>query len=294
MDLKRLQTFLAVAEAGSLSAAADRLRIAQPALSRQIRILEGEVGQTLFARSREGMALTAAGKLLQARVSGLLRQLEQGVEDVRSMEEAPQGKVAVGLVPSAAAVIGAELALAVHAAHPGIRLSLQQGYTSHLLGWLHRGEIDMALVYRSGGQLPAEDMVREELLLVGPEGHPLLEAPAEFAALDGQRMVLPSAENGLRLIVDQAAERAGIRFDVLAESAAFQLLLELVAKGMGLSILPRSAVAGMAAAGRFGWTGFAPPLHRDIQLVLPHGARRSRAVEAVLPILRRTVLERLG
>ncbi|WP_108258598.1 LysR family transcriptional regulator [Mangrovicoccus ximenensis] len=211
MDLRRLQTFLRVAETGSLSAASDRLRIAQPALSRQIRMLEDEVGQVLFTRSREGMALTAAGELLQARVSGLLRQLEQGVEDVRSMEEAPQGKVAVGLVPSAAAIMGADFALAVRRAHPGIRLNLQQGYTSHLLDWVHRGDLDMALVYRGAGQLPAEQLVREELLLVGPRGHPLLDAPAEIARLDGVPMVLPSAENGLRLIVDMAAERAGMR-----------------------------------------------------------------------------------
>ncbi|WP_172331504.1 LysR family transcriptional regulator [Mangrovicoccus sp. HB161399] len=292
MDLKRLQTFLRVAETGSLSAASDRLRIAQPALSRQIRMLEDEVGQTLFARSREGMALTPAGELLQARVSGLLRQLEQGVEDVRSMEDAPQGKVAVGLVPSAAAVMGADFAMAVGRAHPGIRLNLQQGYTSHLLDWVHRGEIDMALVYRGAEQLPAEQLVREELLLVGPQGHPALDGPAEMARLEGLPMVLPSAENGLRLIVDMAAERAGIRFDVLAEASAFQLLLELVAEGMGLSILPRTAIQGMA--GRFAATGFAPPLHRDIQLVLSRSARQGRAVQAVVPLLRDATLKALG
>ncbi|MBE3639494.1 LysR family transcriptional regulator [Mangrovicoccus algicola] len=294
MDLKRLQTFLRVAETGSLSAASDRMRIAQPALSRQIRLLEEEIGQVLFLRSREGMALTPAGALLQTRISGLLRQLDQGIDEVRSLRDAPRGRVAVGLVPSAAAVMGADLALSVRAAHPGIRLSLQQGYTSHLTDWLHRGEIDMALLYGGAGRLPAEELLREELVLVAPRGHPVLGGPADFAALAGAAMVLPGAENGLRLIVDQAAERAGITLDVLAEASAFQLLLELVTAGTGLSILPRSALPGSAAAGRLDWTGFVPPLHRDIHLVMAPAARQGRAARAVVPLLRQAALSALG
>lgn len=90
MDLKQLRSFLMVAECGSLSAASDRLRLAQPALSRQIRLLEAEIGFALFTRSTRGMVPTVRGAALFARVSGLVRQIDDSIDDIRP--DAPQPK----------------------------------------------------------------------------------------------------------------------------------------------------------------------------------------------------------
>ncbi len=97
MDLKQLKTFIRVAEAGSLSRASDLLRLAQPALSRQIRMLEEEIGVDLFTRHGRGMDLTDAGVELLARVKGLITQLENSVEDIRSRPTGVKGSVSLGL-----------------------------------------------------------------------------------------------------------------------------------------------------------------------------------------------------
>src|SRR5687767_12483832 len=100
MELRQLRTFLVVAETGSLSRAAGRLRIAQPALSRQIRMLEEEVGTELFQRHARGMALSEAGEVLIAHARGALRELDQAKSDLSALAGQVSGKVAIGLLPS--------------------------------------------------------------------------------------------------------------------------------------------------------------------------------------------------
>src|SRR6202023_638598 len=97
MDFRQLRTFRAVAELGSLSKASDRLRVAQPALSRQIKLLEHELKIRLFARNGRGMVLTAAGQLLLDRTTGLVRQIEQVRDDIQSVSGKPSGRVVLGL-----------------------------------------------------------------------------------------------------------------------------------------------------------------------------------------------------
>src|SRR5450756_315684 len=103
MDLKQLRTFRAVAELGSLSKAADRLRAAQPALSRHIKLLEHELRVELFIRNGRGMLLTSAGRMLLDRTTGLVRQIEQVRDDIQSASGRPSGRVILGLVPTASA-----------------------------------------------------------------------------------------------------------------------------------------------------------------------------------------------
>jgi LysR family nitrogen assimilation transcriptional regulator len=103
MDLKQLRTFRAVAELGSLSKAADRLRSAQPALSRHIKLLEHELRVELFVRNGRGMLLTSAGRMLLDRTTGLIRQIEQVRDDLQSAKGSPSGRVILGLVPTVSA-----------------------------------------------------------------------------------------------------------------------------------------------------------------------------------------------
>jgi molybdenum-dependent DNA-binding transcriptional regulator ModE len=110
MDLKQLRTFRAVAELGSLSKAADRLRTAQPALSRHIKLLEHELRVELFVRNGRGMLLTSAGRMLLDRTTGLVRQIEQVRDDLQSASGKPSGRVILGLVPTVSAVFSGRFA----------------------------------------------------------------------------------------------------------------------------------------------------------------------------------------
>lgn len=296
MDLDRLRTFIRVAETGSLSAASDVLRIAQPALSRQIRLLEGEVGQRLFIRSRQGMEPTAAGRELLARVSGLVRQLEQSFEDVRAFSERPRGTVTIGIVPTVASLIAAPLARRVAAELPEVRLKLVEGYTGHILDWMHHREVDVALIYGPAADLhvEVESVKRDELLFVGPSDHPALAGPASTADLSRWPLILPSAPHGLRLIVDRAVEKLGGGVTVPVEATSFVTILQLVEAGIGLTVLPRSVVARFAAGAGFAARPFAPRLDREVVLARPHGTSPSRAVTALGPILKEEAAKALA
>src|SRR3954466_15405717 len=133
MDFRQLKTFSCVAELGSLSKASDRLRIAQPALSRQIKLLEHELRAELFTRSGRGMVLTEAGRLLLARTSGIVRQIDQIRDDIQSAAGAPSGRVVLGLVPTVSCVLSARFARRCVEKFSGISLRLFGRYNGPLL-----------------------------------------------------------------------------------------------------------------------------------------------------------------
>lgn len=285
MNLNQLRTFLRVTQTGSLRGAADHLRIAQPALSRQILSLEEEIGQALFIRSREGMALTAAGEILQARVAPLLHQLDQVIDDVRSIGDMPKGVVTIGLVPSVAAVIASSLVSQCRAKLPDVRLRIVEGYTNHLAELLHRGEADLCLFYRGGPtHLATFPIAQEDMLFVTSK---VDQAPIEAVSIEElakHPLVLPSAENGLRPLVDKAALRADLKLTVVAEASNWMTMLDMVRLGIGASILPRSLLERLNAKD-LSWAQITPPLYRGVELARASNTG-SRAVAAIEPILR--------
>src|ERR1700747_3179676 len=147
MDFRQLKTFACVAELGSLSKASDTLRVAQPALSRQIKLLEHELRTELFTRHGRGIAVTDAGRLLLARTGGIVRQIDQIRDDIQSAGGAPSGRVVLGLVPTVSCVLSARLARRTVETYPGISLCIVESYSGHLIEWLHRGEMDLAVIY---------------------------------------------------------------------------------------------------------------------------------------------------
>jgi DNA-binding transcriptional LysR family regulator len=295
MNLDRLRTFIRVAETGSLSAASDVLRIAQPALSRQVRLLEAEVGQTLFIRSRLGMQLTQAGEELLSRVSGLVRQLEQSFDDARTYAGRPGGKVRLGVVPTVAVVLAETFVRRVRDELPDVRLSLVEGHTGHILDWLHKREVDLGLFYGAGADLhvEVESVLNDELLLVGPRGHPAFASETTLARIAAWPLILPSPPHGLRLVVDRAFERAGFTADVVVEATGFITMLQMVAAGIGLTAQPHSVVARFADPARFSAAPFEPRLGREVVLGRPHGVSPSRAVAAIGRILAEEAARRL-
>src|SRR6202171_2661341 len=153
MDLKQLRTFRAVAELGSLSKAADRLRAAQPALSRHIKLLEHELRVELFIRNGRGMLLTSAGRILLDRTTGLVRQIEQVRDDIQSANGRPSGRVILGLVPTVSAVFSGRVALRVITDFPDVSLRIVESYGGHLVEGVDRGEMDLAITYGPAGGL---------------------------------------------------------------------------------------------------------------------------------------------
>lgn len=290
MDFKRFEHFLKIAELGSLSRAADRMRIAQPALSRQIRILEEEAGTPLFSRHRRGMQLTAAGEALRQQITGPVRQIRQAFDDIRSRSIDGGGQVALGLPPTVSYILAGRLARRVAERAPSISLRIVEGYAGHLIDWLQRGEIDAALLYgpASDYQMNVTEILYEDLMLVGPATSDLDPArPVSMREIAELPLVLPSQSHGLRLVVEAAAAKAKVSLNVRYEADSFVVLKELTSFGLGYTALPLSAMGRELAAGELRHAPIGnPPVLRQLVLGIAPEEQLTRSTRIVIDLLR--------
>lgn len=253
MELAQLRTLVQVAELGSLSRAAERLRTAQPALSRQIRLLEAELGARLFERHGRGMMITDQGREALAHAIRVLAEVDEIRASATDGRAPLTGHVAIGLPPTVADVVSVPLVAAFQATHPRAAVRLVSAYTGYLLDWLRRGEIDVAVHHltKETATLRSRSLLRESLFLIGPAGAGLSTVRAvPFSALAHERLLLPSAQHGLREIVERFAEQAGIALSVAVEADSYATLTDLVRHGHGRTILPLAPVLDDVRAGR--------------------------------------------
>lgn len=251
MEFSQLRTLIHVAELGSLSKAADRLHIAQPALSRQIRLLEEELGARLFDRHGRGMIVTDQGQDVLRHALRVMAELEEIRASV-SDEDAPlRGHVSIGMPPTVSDILAEPLVAAFRETHPEATLRIVSAYSGYLLDWMHRGEIDASILYdpKSARTLRVQPLLEETLFLIGPPGAGLSpDVPVEFSDLEDRRLLLPSSGHGLRVILDKCAEEHGFSLSVPVEADSYSTLKTLVRGGHGSTILPLA------------------PIHRDLAL----------------------------
>ncbi|WEZ85468.1 LysR substrate-binding domain-containing protein (plasmid) [Rhizobium sp. 32-5/1] len=166
------------------------------------------------------MHLTQEGEELLSRVSGLVAQLEKSIEDVRSLSSKPAGQVALGLIPSVSDVVAGRVAMRVARDYPDISLRIVEAYAGHLIDWLHRGDIDAALIYGPSTDLHLRmrELFFEELVLVSPASICLPGDKLRVETLGEMKLVLPSRPHGLRLVVEAAAEKARVHLNVRYEA----------------------------------------------------------------------------
>ena len=253
MDVPQLRTILQVAELGSLSKAADRLRIAQPALSRQVRLLEEELGIRLFDRHGRGMVVTEAGKEVLRHAQRIMQELDE-IRATVADEDAPlRGQVSIGMPPTVSDILSVPLVSAFQVRHPEARLRIVSAYTGYLLDWLHRGELDVAIMYetRPVRSLRMEPLLEEVLFLIGPPDSGLRpDLPVSFAQVAALKLFLPSLGHGLRTILEQSAQIAGCRLEVPVEADSYSTLKNLVESGHGYTILPLAPIHRDVLVGR--------------------------------------------
>jgi len=274
MELRQLAYFDAVARHGSFTKAARRLHVAQPAVSAQIRRLEAELGTTLLERTTRRVALTHAGELFLARARQALSQLDGARADLAELSAVLRGQVRIG----ATQVLGAlDLPAALaqfRRRYPGVCLALHSGLIAKLLRLLDAGDVDL-VVGPVHDDLPAAFAARplaaESMVLVTPPGHQLAaQRGATLAAAGDEPFVCLASDSRLHTILTEAAAAEGFAPRIEFETYSPASIRELVAAGLGVALLARSAAEGPGPA--VGVCELArPPEHPPIGLI------RSRA-----------------
>jgi LysR family transcriptional regulator, nitrogen assimilation regulatory protein len=298
MDLRQLTALVTVAEVGSVTKAAQLLHLVQPAVTRQIRTLEEEVGVPLFDRTRQGMTLTPAGEVLVERARRALHELELARTEIRpSGRGEVTGIVRVGLLESVIDVLAEPLATAVVSRHPGIELRILTAYSGYLRDWLDSGDIDMSLLYNldDTASLSVVPLLREPLWAVAPPGAGLSpSSPVPWEKVLAQPLVLPVTGHGLRALIDQARSELTAQPRVTMQTNSMRLQKKLVLAGHGWTVLPAAGVAGDVAAGIFSGAPLtAPEMVRSVVLGLHRGRRTPPPVDAVASELTRLARELL-
>lgn len=253
MEIAQLRTLMHVAETGSLSKASDRLNIAQPALGRQIRMLEAELGVRLFDRHGRGMMITEAGREVLKRAARIMTELDE-IKACAGDASAPlKGNISIGLPPTVSEIISVPLIEEFRKTHPEVTVGLSSAYSGYVLDWLQRGDIDIAVLYdpRATRVLRSRPLLQENLFVIGPaDANFSPETAMPFAALASQRLLLPSRGHGLRETVERFAAECEVPLDVTVEANSFNTLKDLVSNGHGWTILPFAPIHGDVMAGR--------------------------------------------
>jgi LysR family transcriptional regulator, nitrogen assimilation regulatory protein len=293
MDLKQLEYFVRVAELGSFTKAALALDVAQPALSRQVRLLEVELRQNLLIRNGRGATPTEAGKLLLEHGRGILHQVERAREELGRVRGALAGRVAIGLPPSLARVITVPLTRAFRAQLPEASLSISEGLSVTMQEWLHTGRLDIAVLYNA---TPAPDiemspLMEEELLLVQPRPPGLAEEPppppVALQELATVPLVIPSRPNAIRMHLEAEMAAIGVRPMVALEIDGVSAILDLVADGAGAALLSRHAVVSSIRPSAYRMRPFAPPLRARVSLATSSQRPATLTQRATLELIAR-------
>ncbi|MFI0779456.1 LysR family transcriptional regulator [Streptomyces sp. NPDC021212] len=293
MDVKQLRALITVAEVGSVTRAAELLHLVQPAVTRQIRTLEEELGAPLFQRTRQGMRPTEAGEIMVDRARRALNELERARAEVQPSPGEVTGIVTLGLLESTLDLLAEPLVSAVGQAHPGVELRLMTGYSGHLQQWLDDSDLDLTLLYNrdSTPSLNARPLVRERLWAVAPPAAGLCaDHPVAFAEVTAHPLVMPASGHALRTLIDAAASRSGNTMDVTVQTNSMRVQKQLVLAGHGWTILPGLGIADDIAKGALSAAPLSEPdVWRSIVLATSRYGRVPPAVEIVAQELVRQI-----
>lgn len=269
MDLKQLEYFVRVADSGGFSAAGSGLQLTQSALSRQIKLLEGELGHRLFTRTGRGIKTTQAGDVLLSHARAMLDAARLAKNELQDLQTYPSGRLVIGIPPRVALWVSPILIRAFRQQYPKAVLSISEGISIHLGEWLIAGRLDIALLYDppASPQLSYQTLLQESLVLVLPAKWPSVPKQVSLDSLSGYPMILPSEPNAIRRLVDSKLAPRNIKLNLVAEVSAVQTVLALVSEGVGCALLPKSALALAPKSMSIQYRHVGPPTIRN-RLVL--------------------------
>jgi len=254
MEFRQIHYFISLYEEGTVTRAAHRLNIVQPALSMQISKLEDHFGQKLFERTKQGMVPTAAARQMYRLFLPIMRDFSNAQAQMLSSEGEIRGHVNIGMIASITEGVLVDTLSDFSNKYPEVGVTVSDGYTSTLTDWVAGGRLDAAIVNkpRRPLALDVEHIIDEEMVLItGPAFEASLPANLTLRQLPslGLDLVLPSRGHGLRSNIDSFAESENIELVPKFEIDSLVATVNLVERNQVATIVPRVAVHRQLASG---------------------------------------------
>ncbi len=291
VTLRQIQAFLAVSEQGTFTKAAERLHMAQPALSQLVRELERELGIRVLDRTTRRVELTEGGREFHGAALKILHDLETAVQNANGLAERRRGRIVVAVPPLLAAVIMPPAIAALREKHPGLQVAIIDARNDLVVEAVRFGKADCGIGTFSAleDNIERQPLARDSLMLFCGRNSAFAKREAiAWKELAEEELVTLTRDSGIRLLVEVGYESAEITLRPAYEVAQITTALALVEAGLGIAVLPTYARA-VAPAGVVARPLVEPAITRDIVMIRPSGRSVSPALSAFESLLRRYV-----
>jgi len=294
MELRQLKYFRVIAEVKSFNRASAVLFVSQPALSRQIKLLEEELETKLFFRDGRGVQLTPAGAEFYAHVRGIEKRLKNAVEATEKYS-GKSGEIAIGVPPSLGTRFMANTTLAIKELFPQMGLVLIEDFSHQLVDWVHSGRLDIAIVYGKPKSTAARSVPfasAKLYLLKSANSADAVTEEISFADLANYKLLSPAVPSTTRSKLEDIAEPLGVNLEFELQIDSQSTLKRLVADGDYHCVLPYPAVAEEVARGEIQALEIVDPCPMlDLSVMTAANAGPARSLESIEGILRRQLME---
>lgn len=293
IDLRQLNTFVTVASTGSFSRAAEKLFTAQPALSRQIRLMEEALNTEVFVRHGRGVALTAAGELLYVKARSILQELERTQASVSAIGGEVTGQIVLGILPTASPEFTGSILAELQKRYPQVKVAIKSAMSGTLQQLVAEHRVDLAVSYNVSSRryLQYTPLIEEQFYLIAPAASDVARQSriSMSAALD-LPLIMPAEKHGLRELMEREALKLNKPLNLAFEVNAWPLMTDLVKRELGYTVLSYASVHEMVARGDVAAVPIVNPhLYRALAIVTPKDLPPSLATLKLAEIIREQV-----
>jgi DNA-binding transcriptional LysR family regulator len=257
--LAQIEGFVEIARQGNMRRAASALALSQPALTARLQGLEGELGATLFRRTHSGMILTPAGRAFLPHADRALETIRSGSALVRELGHGVVGELALGVAPAVSAYVLPEILVRFAERHPGVRLLVRTGHSEEIVDLLARGEVDLGIVRQLRDvRVRSRPLYEDELVLVARPDHPFASAGrVDVAEISHAQLILFDRTSSYYELTNALFRSAGVVPRGVTEVDNIEAAKRMVERGLGVALLPGTAVADALSAGSLREIGLA-------------------------------------
>jgi DNA-binding transcriptional LysR family regulator len=288
MDVRQLDMFRAVAEEGSFTRAAQRLHISQSAVTRQVQLLEQELGTLLLHRTGRGVTITREGEILLGTAKRIDRDIQDVVSRISETQTLQRGSLTLAGGMTVCLYILPKLLRRFRSRYKNIDLRVISASSETILRQIRQHEIDLALLTLPivAADMEVQPVLKEEMVVVTARKHALARQHSiEPRALGRYPLVLYESGSNTRKVIDEFLLEAGVPSHVVMETENVEIIKAMVASGLGVSIIPYAAIAGDLRSGRFNGARIRTRrLYRETGWIYLRADHQPRAITEVMAV----------